>query len=519
MATTSPLLVAKNLSISFGGVRALKGIDLEIQPGEIRCLAGENGSGKSTFVKIVSGVYQADGGDLIIGGNEAHNHNPIKASDAGIQVIFQDLSLFNHLSVGENIAINQLIHRGSWRISRNRIREIAQPQLEKVGINLDLDAPVSTLSMANKQLVAICRALAMDAQLLFMDEPTTALTSREVSRLLEIVQGLKDQGLSVVFISHKLDEVFSIADSITVFRDGDKVGDFNAKDLDEASLSKHMTGREVSYGRYHRVHEEQAPILEVKNLTRKSNYTDLSFDVRPGDIVGFTGLLGAGRTELALSLFGLNKPDSGQIFVEGKEVKISAPWDAMAQGIALVPENRLEQGLFGNQSVAENISVAVPDLVSNSLGILRPTSVQELSQQVVHDMGVNNKSTDVKISILSGGNQQKVVIGKWMLWNPRILVLDSPTVGIDIGSKAEIYDRIHTLASKGIGVIFISDEVEEVAANCNRVFVMHEGEVLREFREEGMKAKDFRATLADLIANPDSVSAEAASVPTGKVGE
>ena len=518
MVTTAPLLVAKNLSISFGGVQALKGIDLEIQPGEILCLAGENGSGKSTFVKIVSGVYQPDGGELTIGGEKAHNYNPIKASDAGIQVIFQDLSLFNHLSVGENIAINQLMHRGSWRISRKRVREIAQPQLDKVGIDLDLDAPVSTLSMANKQLVAICRALAMDARLLFMDEPTTALTGREVKRVLEIVHGLKDQGLSIVFISHKLDEVFSIADSITVFRDGDKVGDFSAKELDEASLSKHMTGREVSYQRYHRSHEDNAPILEVKNLSRQGNYKDLSFDVRPGDIVGFTGLLGAGRTEFALSLFGLNKPDSGQIMVGGEEVKISAPWDAMSHGIALVPEDRLEQGLFGNQTVSANVSVAVPKLVSNLFGVLRGKSVRDVAHQVVHDMGVNNKNTDVKISILSGGNQQKVVIGKWMLWDPRILVLDSPTVGIDIGSKSEIYDRIHKLADKGIGVVFISDEVEEIVANCNRVFVMHEGQVLREFRESDMKATDFKDTLANLIANPEEVSVGAGSTDSKKAG-
>lgn len=509
MVETQTLVSAKNLTISFGGIQALKGVDVDIAEGEIRCLAGENGSGKSTFVKILSGVYQPDGGQLSVGGKTVSHFSPILASDAGIQVIFQDLSLFNHLSVGENIAINKFTHASSVFVSRKKIHEIAGPQLERLGISLDLDAPVSTLSMANKQLVAIARALAMDARLLFMDEPTTALTAKEVKRLLEIVQGLKDEGLSIVFISHKLDEVFSIADTITVFRDGEKVGDFAANELTEATLSKHMTGREVEYQRYHRTLTDNEPLLEVKNLTRKGNYQNLSLDVRPGDIVGLTGLLGAGRTELALSLFGLNKPDSGEILVGGKPVTIGAPWEAMKQGIALVPEDRHEQGLFGNQSVSANVSVAVPDKVTNQVGVVDSKKESDVAAQVVQDMGVNNKNTAVKISILSGGNQQKVVIGKWMLWEPRVLVLDSPTVGIDIGSKTEIYDRIHRLAESGIGVIFISDEVGEIVANCNRVFLMHEGSVIREYREKDMQKEGVADELQEIISNPDSLATSA----------
>jgi simple sugar transport system ATP-binding protein len=519
MATHTPLVSAKNLSISFGGVQALKGVNVEIAAGEIRCLAGENGSGKSTFVKMLAGVYQPDGGELIVGGQRIQNFNPMQASDAGIQVIFQDLSLFNHLSVGENIAINKVTHGKSWRVSRKKIHDIAAPQLDKVGITLDLDAPVSSLSMANKQLVAICRALAMDAKLLFMDEPTTALTGREVKRLLEIVQGLKDQGLSIVFISHKLDEVFSIADTITVFRDGFKVGDFAADELTEASLSKHMTGREVTYERYHRQQTTTEPLLEVKNLSRKGNYENISLDVRAGDIVGLTGLLGAGRTEFALTLFGLNKPDSGEILVAGEPVKITAPWEAMAQGIALVPEDRLEQGLFANQTVSSNVAVAVADRVTNPFGVLDAQKEKDFATQVVNDMGVNNKNTSAKISILSGGNQQKVVIGKWMLWEPQVLVLDSPTVGIDIGSKSEIYERIHRLAEQGIGVVFISDEVEEIVANCNRVYVLHEGRVIREFRERDMQSETLSHDLAEIISNPDLGKPIAGHVPPSEAGK
>ena len=505
------IISTKNLSISFGGVQALKGVDVDIAKGEIRCLAGENGSGKSTFVKIVSGVYRPDGGDLLVDGESVPYLKPTEASDLGIQVIFQDLSLFRHLSVGENIAINRFTHEGSFVVTRKRIREIAQPQLDRLGLDLDLDAKVASLSMANRQLVAIARALAMDAKLLFMDEPTTALTNREVRRLLEVVQGLKEDGLSIVFISHKLDEVFALADTITVFRDGEKVGDFKAEELNEASLSAHMTGREVAYQRYHRKQEGSEALLEVKNLTRKGNYENLSLDVRPGDIVGLTGLLGAGRTEFALSLFGLNKPDSGEILVDGKPVSIGAPWEAMDHGLALVPEDRLEQGLFGNQKVSTNVSVAVPDMVTSPLRILSSKKEDEVAGRVVHDMGVNNKDTDVKISVLSGGNQQKVVIGKWMQWQPRVLVLDSPTVGIDIGSKTEIYDRIHRLAESGIGVIFISDEVEEIVANCNRVYLMHEGHVLKEYREKDMQREGLAEELQEIISNPESFEQASAS--------
>jgi simple sugar transport system ATP-binding protein len=292
-----------------------------------------------------------------------------------------------------------------------------------------------------------------------------------------------------------------------VFRDGEKVGDFSAKELNEETLAEHMTGRKLSYQRYHRTLTDNAPLLEVKNLTRKGNYENLSLDVRPGDIVGLTGLLGAGRTELALSLFGLNAPDSGEILIGGKPVSIATPWQAMEQGIALVPEDRHEQGLFGNQTVSANVSVAVPGKVTNQVGVLSSKKESDVATRVVEDMGVNNKDTSVKISILSGGNQQKVVIGKWMLWEPRVLVLDSPTVGIDIGSKAEIYDRIHKLAESGIGVIFISDEVGEIVANCNRVYLMHEGSVLREYREKDMQKEGVAEELQRIISNPDSIAA------------
>ena len=498
------ILTAENLSIAFGGVTALENINLSIGEGEILCLAGENGSGKSTFVKIVSGVYSPSSGSVSIDGSNVESQGPRGAISAGVQVIYQDLSLFDHLTVAENISMNRMMHDGSKLVKRSAMRTIAAEQLARVGVELPLDERVSTLSVANKQLVAIARALSMDARILFMDEPTTALTTNEVKRLLKIVLELKNRGLSIVFISHKLDEVFAIADRIIIFRNGHKVGDFAAHELDEESLSFHMTGRRVSYARYHREPNEDAPLLQVQGLTRHGNYRDISFDLRKGDILGLTGLLGAGRTELALSLFGLNTPDTGQILIDGKPATIKSPLQAMNHGIALVPEDRKAQGLFGAQSIKNNISSNVIDSLIGRTRLIDRKAEKALARSTVLEMNVNNKDTDTHVENLSGGNQQKVVIGKWIARQPRIFILDSPTVGIDIGSKQEIYDRIHALAANGIGVIVISDEPEEIIANCNRVLVMHEGVVLDRFDEADLRAPEFKDRLATIISDPDA---------------
>jgi len=507
---SNPLLVVEKLSKTFGEERALTDIDLVINEGEVRCLAGENGSGKSTLVKIVSGVYFATEGRITVSGQEIIENDPRAAISAGVQVIYQDLSLFDHLTVAENIAINAMLHEGSNYVNRRQMEEIATKQLERIRVELPLDARVGSLSVANKQIVAIARALSMDAKLLFMDEPTTALTTKEVKRLLAIIHELKEDGLAVVFISHKLDEVFDIADSITVFRDGRKVGDFEAEELDSASLSFHMTGREVLHRNYQRKPREddatRAPLLEVQNLTRQSNYKEVSFEVRPGDILGLTGLLGAGRTELALSLYGLNAPDSGEIYMDGERVQIENPWDALDLQIALVPEDRAVQGLFLEQSIASNVSAPKLDSLLTKLRLLDTRSERQLARHTIDHMAVNNKNIDALVGILSGGNQQKVVIGKWIATEPKLFILDSPTVGIDIGSKAEIYDHIQALAASGIAVILISDEPEEIYVNCNRVVVMHEGDVIAKFDEEDRNRPHFQEQLADVIANPTNVA-------------
>ena len=495
-----PILSASNISKSFIGVRALNNIDITINAGEIHCLAGENGCGKSTLVKCISGVYTPDEGTIQIEGQTCGSMTPIEAMNHGIQVIYQDLSLFQHMTVSENIAISKLKFENTKIINWKTIKAIAKEQLDKIGVTMDLDETVGEISMANKQMVAICRALAQNAKILFMDEPTTALTKTEVSHLMKVMLELKKKGLAIVFISHKLDEVFEVADKITIFRNGNKIGDFNSSDLDEKSLSYYMTGREIEYPRYHRTYKDNTPILSVEHLTRKGQYEDMSLTVRPGDIIGLTGLLGSGRTELAMSLFGLNKTQAGVIKVNGKEVDINSPMVAKKYGIALLPEDRSREGLFIERKIKENISAPIIDTICKK-GIVNRKKENEIAEKYVEELKVRTPSIETVVGTLSGGNQQKVVISKWIATSPKVFIMDTPTVGIDIGSKAEIYEQIHKFADEGMAIILISDEIQEVMANCNRVLVMAHGKCVVELSEEDLMQEGADKHLAEIIGN------------------
>lgn len=495
-----PILSASNISKSFIGVRALNNIDITINAGEIHCLAGENGCGKSTLVKCISGVYTPDEGTIQIEGQTCGSMTPIEAMNHGIQVIYQDLSLFQHMTVAENIAISKLKFENTKIINWKTIKAIAKEQLDKIGVTMDLDETVGEISMANKQMVAICRALAQNAKILFMDEPTTALTKTEVSHLMKVMLELKKKGLAIVFISHKLDEVFEVADKITIFRNGNKIGDFNSSDLDEKSLSYYMTGREIEYPRYHRTYKDNTPILSVEHLTRKGQYEDMSLTVRPGDIIGLTGLLGSGRTELAMSLFGLNKTQAGVIKVNGKEVDINSPMVAKKYGIALLPEDRSREGLFIERKIKENISAPIIDTICKK-GIVNRKKENEIAEKYVEELKVWTPSIETVVGTLSGGNQQKVVISKWIATSPKVFIMDTPTVGIDIGSKAEIYEQIHKFADEGMAIILISDEIQEVMANCNRVLVMAHGKCVVELSEEDLMQEGADKHLAEIIGN------------------
>ena len=495
-----PILSASNISKSFIGVRALNNIDITINAGEIHCLAGENGCGKSTLVKCISGVYTPDEGTIQIEGQTCGSMTPIEAMNHGIQVIYQDLSLFQHMTVAENIAISKLKFENTKIINWKTTKAIAKEQLDKIGVTMDLDETVGEISMANKQMVAICRALAQNAKILFMDEPTTALTKTEVSHLMKVMLELKNIGLAIVFISQKLDEVFEVADKITIFRNGNKIGDFNSSDLDEKSLSYYMTGREIEYPRYHRTYKDNTPILSVEHLTRKGQYEDMSLTVRAGDIIGLTGLLGSGRTELAMSLFGLNKTQAGVIKINGKEVDINSPMVAKKYGIALLPEDRSREGLFIERKIRENISVPIIDTICKK-GIVNWKKENEIAEKYVEELKVRTPSIETVVGTLSGGNQQKVVISKWIATSPKVFIMDTPTVGIDIGSKAEIYEQIHKFADEGMAIILISDEIQEVMANCNRVLVMAHGKCVVELSEEDLMQEGADKHLAEIIGN------------------
>jgi simple sugar transport system ATP-binding protein len=484
------LLSARNIYKSFGGVHALTDVSFTCAPSEIHCLVGENGSGKSTLVKILSGVHTPDTGEIELNGNSYSKMSVSIAIHEGIQVIYQDLSLFSHMSVAENIATNKLITQNKKVINWKEIYSIAEEQLVKVNVSIDPKSPVEKLSISNQQLIAICRALSLDAKILFMDEPTTALTKKEVDKLLSIVVDLKKTNMSVVFISHKLDEIMKIADNVTIFRDGRKIGDFLNTEIDEKKLIFYMTGKNIEYKKYKRTNKEDQPILDVKNLTRQPNYKEICFSLKKGDILGITGLLGSGRTELAYTLFGLNPPDSGTIILRNKEFNPKSPSEAICEHVSLLPENRQTQGAYINKSIADNVSASVLEKITNKFGILKRKVQKKIAQDVIAQLRIKAKDISANISELSGGNQQKVVLGKWIETDPDVLILDSPTVGVDIGSKSEIYDYIQMLAHNGLGVILISDEIPELIANCNKILILQDGIIVGRIDENQIDSDD-----------------------------
>ena len=476
------LLKVQNISKSYVGVQALDNVNMSINKGEIQSLVGENGSGKSTLIKIIAGVVKADEGEIIINGKRFQNLHAIDSISEGIQVIYQDLSLFPNLSVAENISLNQMIERKKRFINWKEIKSIATEELSNIKKELDLNERVENISIANKQLVAICRALTQDAKLIIMDEPTTAITKGEIDRLFSVILALKKKGISTLFVSHKLSEVLQISEKVTVLRDGKKVGEYNTNELDNDTLSFHMSAKKVvsSAFDYKEKEHRQETLLEVRNLSKIGNFKDINFKLQPGEIVGITGILGSGRTELALSLFGLNKPDSGEIYINGKLVKINSPQNAIDLGLSYLPEDRLNQGLFVKQSIQDNAIVTILKRLLNKFRLLSDSKKYKSAKEWVEELNVITPSLEAAAQALSGGNQQRLVIAKWLATNPKIFILDSPTVGIDIASKSNIHNIIKGLANKGMGVIIISDEIPEIIHNCNRVVVIKEGRIVKE---------------------------------------
>jgi simple sugar transport system ATP-binding protein len=471
----APFLEMSGISKRFGGVHALRNVDLTLQAGEVHCLVGENGSGKSTLIKIISGVQAPEpGGRISIAGQDYPHLNPVRSTHCGIQVIYQDLSLFPNLTVAENIAVGQHLG-GLRRVDWAAMRVIALNAMAKVGAEFDPDTKVAELPIAGRQLVAICRALAADAKLIIMDEPTASLTRHEVDALIALVSELKRSGMCIVFVSHRLDEVLEIAERVTVLRDGAKVGTFAADTIDSRKLSHLMTGHAFDYD-VHPYHLSAAPVvLELQGLGRDGNYEDIDLTLRSGEILGLTGLLGSGRTELALSLFGMNPPDRGVILLDGQPVSLASNAKAIRKGIAYVPEDRLTLGLILDQSITSNITLTALGRLAGRLGLISAGTRKDHVAQWVSRLGIKVSDPANPVKTLSGGNQQRVVLAKWMATNPRVLILDSPTVGVDISAKDGIYEIIRRLADAGVAVLLISDEIPEVLYHSHRVLVMRHG--------------------------------------------
>lgn len=475
----TPFLRLQGISKTFGGVQALRSIDWDVAPGEVHCLVGENGCGKSTLIKTVAGVHAPDhGGILEIDGQPVLPLSPGKAKALGVQVIFQDLALFPNLSVAENIAIEQHMEGLAKPVRYRRMREIAKATLDRLNFRLDLEAMVADLPVAERQIVAICRGLAASARLIFMDEPTASLTRAEVRRLLAIVARLKADGIAVVFVSHRLDEVVEIAERVTVIRDGQKVGTYPAGEVDQARIASLMTGMDIFHDIVARDMSAAPPLLEVKNLTRAGEYEDVSFTLHAGEVLGLTGLLGAGRTELALSLFGMTRPDSGTVVLDGKPVALTSNRNALRAGIAYVSEDRLSLGVVLRQSIESNIVLSVVGRLTNGLGLVGRGRRRALADDWVKRLAIKIPGLDRPVQTLSGGNQQRVVLAKWLAAGPRVLILDSPTVGVDIKNKKGIYDIVADLARQGVGILLISDEVAEIYATCDRVMHMRQGRIV-----------------------------------------
>jgi simple sugar transport system ATP-binding protein len=472
-------LEVKNISKAFAGVQALDDVSISIDLGEIHCLVGENGSGKSTLIKIIGGVLKPDSGELRINGKFFSPGHAIDAIRKGIQIIYQDLSIFPNLSVAENISLNQLLEKGNKFVSKKTVLKTAEKALKEIEEELDLFAKVENLSMSKRQIVAISRALTQNARLIIMDEPTSAITKAEVDHLFSVMMRLKKKGIATLFVSHKLGEIFEIAEYVTIIRDGAKIGDYSAGELDNSRLTFLMTGQKIDATTYQRDREKFSNdnLLEVKNLNRKGHYRDISFSIKRGDILGITGLIGSGRTELALSLFGLNKPDSGDIILDGNPVSIQSADEAMRLGVGYLPEDRLLQGLFVDKSIGSNIVVTVVEALLNKFKLISRDKRKQIESKWINNLKIKTSSADMPASSLSGGNQQRVVLAKWLATNLKLFILDGPTIGIDIASKKNIHDIIRDFAYEGVGIILISDEIQEVLQHCNRVLVMREGRI------------------------------------------
>jgi rhamnose transport system ATP-binding protein len=476
-ATGPVVLALEDVSKYFGAVAALRGARLQLRAGEAHALVGENGAGKSTLVKILAGVHGPDAGRVLLDGEEVTLENPAAARAAGIAVIYQEPTLFPDLSVAENIFMGRQPLTGGRRIDRKELASRCRTLFERLGVHLDPDRPARGLSIADQQMVEIAKALSFDARVLVMDEPTAALSGVEVERLFTVARSLRDNGAAVLFISHRFDEVFDLCDRITVMRDGQWVSTDATAELTVDQVVRRMVGREVA-SLFPKIDVEPGEVLlEVRGMTRLGVFADVSFDVRAGEIVALAGLVGAGRSEVVRAVFGVDAYDSGSVRVLGRELRKGSPAAAMSAGLALVPEDRRQQGLVMELSVERNATLTRRWKLAK-FGLLSARGERATAADWAKRMQVKAGKLSDPVSTLSGGNQQKVVLAKWLSTDPRVLIVDEPTRGIDVGTKSEVHRLLSQLAADGMAVVMVSSELPEVLGMADRVLVMHEGRLV-----------------------------------------
>jgi rhamnose transport system ATP-binding protein len=491
---TESILQVKAIQKRFPGVHALKGVDFEVRPGEIHALLGENGAGKSTLIKIIAGVHTPDSGEIYMNGKPVTFANPREAQNVGVATMYQELSLYPELTVAENIFMGHAPRRNfgpinimDWNSMFTRAKELLA-ELEIY--DMDVKRLVGTLNVGNRQRVEIAKALSLNARLLIMDEPTAALTESDVANLFAIVRLLRERGVGIIYISHKLIEVFELADRVTVLRDGEYIGTKNVSETNENELISMMVGRTIEnlFPKQEAVIKDV--VLEVKNLQREPHTRNISFQVRAGEIVGLAGLVGSGRSETAQVIFGILPAESGEIWVGGRKVNITQPAEAVKYGIAYVPEDRGTQGLVRQMTIRENISMAILKQVSNTT-FIDYGAEKNLAKGAIEQFGIRAYSTEQVANKLSGGNQQKVVVGKWLASNPLLIIMDEPTRGVDVGAKSEIHRLMSELAAeRGLAILMISSELPEILGMSDRILVMREGAIVAEFsRAEATQEK------------------------------
>lgn len=471
------ILTLKNITKEFPGVKALDDVTINIERGTIHGLVGENGAGKSTLIKVLAGIYQTNKGEIILDGKPCRFNSPIEARRAGISVVHQEIKLAEPLSVAENMFLgNVQLKNGlvDWKGMRRRAREI----VEDLGMDIDINAQVSSLTVAKKQIVEIMHAINNNSRILIMDEPSAVLTDRELEVMFRIVKQLRDEGITIIYISHRLDEIFGLCSNVSVLRDGCHIDTIPVASVDRQGLINMMVGREMGQEYPKEVGNVGGTILEVKNLSR-GILQDISFEVKSGEVFGISGLVGAGRTELARAILGIDKPESGEVYVRGKKVHYRTFADAIRDGLGLIPEDRKLQGLVQIMSVKRNTTLVNMKRVLRA-GVISSSLEEKLSKEYADKLHVVTPSMETEVQYLSGGNQQKVVIAKWLFQNSEILFLDEPTRGIDVGAKAEIYRLINRMAKEGKTIIMISSEMPELLGLCDRIMVMHEGHKMGE---------------------------------------